>query len=203
MAPHFLSYYYTELARTFLSGLHLLGTAARECSAPMLSHLFSQNPSVGPQISLFGKSASFPSLHLQAIILAHVPWHQLMQHSQQHSWTCCARFAISCLHAFAHDISYSCKVAFPPSSQPRPVSFLQSSVQIPHPPISLPETPSPHGPCGAWPSTRALSTNCQPCTWLTFPAAVQALCFSSQTSHHHHAQWYTKLSKIELHRMFS
>lgn len=156
-----------------------------------------------PKFHSLGKCKS-PSLHLQVIILAHVPWHQLMQTSpQQHSWTCWARFAISCLHAFAHDISYSWEVAFPPSFQPQPVSFLQSSVRIPHPPVSLPETLSPRGHCGAWPSARALSTNCQPRKWLTFPAAVQALCFSLQASHHHHAQWHTKFSKIELHRIFS
>lgn len=122
--PHFLSYGKTGLLRASSVVSMLLALLPG-------SLLSSKSLQRVPKCSLW-RDCKVPQSLPPAVILAQVPMHQLTQPSYHlHSCTCWARFAISCLHAFAHDVSSSWKLAFPPPSQPQPVKKTYPSFKAP------------------------------------------------------------------------
>lgn len=135
----------------------------------------------GSPNTLFGECARSPKVYLHAIILAYVLLHQPGGLFSSHT-------NVRAGHGLQFPASMPLLMVFPTVGRSlfllppnhrlsKTISFLQSSVQIPHPPKSLQEALSPRSLWGAW--TRALRTPCetwQPRQWSLFPAVKPAPC---------------------------
>lgn len=131
--------------------------------------------------ALFGECARSPEIYLQAIILVQVLLHQPGGLFSSHT-------NVRAGHGLQFPASMPLLMVFPTVGRSlfllppnhrlsKTISFLQSSVQTPHPPKSLQESLSPCSLWGAW--TRALRTSCQtrqPRKWCLFTAVTPAPC---------------------------